>query len=324
MQKPRNCFSHHTLFSIICYLLSVICFSCRTVPVMPPGITETIPLEPDGLAYFLIDTNNAGPIFEHIHIAGLNQKRFKQITERTIFAAAAVFPAESDMRFQFVAKGRYPASWIKTSLRFNRGWKRFRSPVSKMAFWHSSATGFSIAVDSERILISASVNNSVIDPYTARGVFVPEDFGEFQQGAVVSGWHNNPGAVINVMLREADIPPEMQMPVDRLFISLFPSPGQPESDGETLFEARLRLQAPDASRAGALAALFRIARGISNYVTATDHIAENAEVPAFNPALLAAVLFANMPERDGNNVNINSGILTGSDISLLINLFSVN
>ena len=298
----------------IFYLLLIVFFvSCRTVPVTVPENIETLPLEPGGLAYFLVDAAGARPIFEPVYIPGLNPDHFKQIIERTIYAAAAVFPQGNKMRFQLSARGRYPAARIRTALRFSRGWRRHRSPVSNEVFWHSAGTGISVAVDSRRILVAAAADNTVvIDPYAAAGVAFPEGFGEFQRSSVISLWHENAGPMINQQIRQMGVPIPIEVPVERFFISLFPMPEQQEAaDAELLYQAVLRLQAPDASRAVMLMSVFVLAR---------NFISPNVPAGAGGFAAIIPLLFANPPERRGNNIDI-TGTLSGEEISLLINAF---
>jgi len=280
---------------------------------------ELIPLEPGGLAYFIIDSEKSGPVLEYINIPGLEKRHFNQLTESTNYAVAAIYPQESGLRFQLAAMGRFPASRIRTALRFTKEWVRLRSPVSKDAFWHSSGFRMSIAVDSRRLLISAGENDSAADPYVARGVPPPEGFYDYHRGAAISFWHENPALAINQLLREAGYFLDLNVPVETLFLSLFQDQEQSESDEEFYFKARLKLEAPDSSRARALEAFFSIASrnftsGANAGITAGN---------AFNPAALVEILFANPPVREENSLNIITAALSGREIALLINLFSL-
>ena len=289
--------------------LLLLAVSCRTAPELPPLNMAGIPLEPGGLAYVLVDTNTAVPILEHITVKGLDKKNFNQMIDKTNYVAAAVFPKGGERRLQLAAWGNYPASGAKTALGLNREWKKFRSPVAKMDYWHSSTTGASVSVNRGYALVSTSENNTVIDPYIAEGVQAPEGFGEFVAGSAVSCWLENPGPVINQKLSEMGIP--VEIPAEMLFISLFPVDGQANKD---LYDAHLRIRFSSAAHARGLATMISFMR---NFSTPDEN-----EDKATGTALLTALLFANEPVQNDNYLDIKTR-LSGREISLLFGVFSL-
>jgi hypothetical protein len=300
---------------------------CQTPPViqeLSPEATGVIPLEPGGLAYVFVDTKKAAPILEYINIEGLDKKSFQQILDMTNFAAAAVYPRESGKRFRLAALGGYPVSNLKLALGMNRDWKKYRAPVTKAEYWYSSKMQLSVAFNPRQaFLLSTELDSaadqegnlrpsvSVEDPFNTQSTEVPDGFGEFVRGAVISGWHERPGEVITQKLHETGIP--LEIPAERLFISLFQAEGQTD---EILYEARVRIQVQNALLARMIASFLAIAR---NSVSPNT----NGFTDANDPALLAAVLFANTPVTDGNNIEIKTGTLNGREIALLFELFSL-
>jgi hypothetical protein len=219
--------------------------------------------------------------------------------DRTDFFAAALFPQESERRFQLVAWGDYPDSGTAMAFGMNRNWKKRRSAAG-YPWWYSQADGLSIALNPRQAFVSASSDNAPGDPVTAApGVEIPEGFGEFRRGAPFSCWLDDPDLIINRMLNNGGLP--VNLPAGKLFIVLFPA-----EEGQ--YEAVVRLQFESASLARGMAAIFTLA---GSFVSL-----ESGQNP-----LIFTLLFANPPVQSGRNLDITTAVLSEDEIVQLLGLF---
>jgi hypothetical protein len=292
-------------------LLCALPLSCGTVPVPPDPLREEtafIPLEPGALVYLLADVKAARPVLDLVQFRELDDRQSKDLLDRTRSAAAALYPPGGGRRFQLTAWGTYPGFRADMAFGTNKNWKKQRS-ASGLSYWYSAANRLSVSLNPKQAFVTALSGEVPGDPFAAPpGVEAPEGFGDFRRGAIISCWLENAGAVVNRVLTAAKIP--LQIPAERIFISLFPAPGQ---DGQ--YEALIRIQVSSASQAGALLTLFALARAL--IAGGVSPGTADGAVPS------AAVLFANPPVQDGQNLTIKTAALTGEEIALLFNLFPV-
>jgi hypothetical protein len=280
--------------------------SCKTTPALPDPLREetgSIPLEPGALVYLLADVPAARPILDLLPIQELNTKASKQMLDRTRSAAAALYPPESGRRFQLTGWGSYPALRAGMAFGVSKDWKKQRS-AGGLPYWYAQRSGLSIALNSGQAFAAASSDGAPVEPFSASGVEAPEGFGEFRRGAVLSCWLENPGPMLNRVFGQMNIP--LQVPSDRIFISLFPVPG-----GDGQYQGLIQICSPSPTQARTLAVHFSLAM---------VSIARAAEEGPEGPA---ALLFANPPVQDGQNLNIKTAVLTEKDIALLFGLFSI-
>jgi hypothetical protein len=305
------------LFSLFSFLFSTFIVSCQTSPKIPqtPEITGTVPLDPGGSAYILADAKSAGPILENLNIVRMDNNIYKKMLKRTAYVAAAVYPQGNETRFRLATWGRYPASQIRMVLGLTRGWKKNRSHVSGKDYWYSPEMKLSVAVSPSHVFVSSFENeDTAAAPYSAQSTEVPEDFGEFLKGAALSCWMEDPGPMLNKNFEIMKI--DLQIPAERLFFSLFPSDSQ-TANGDTAYEAKLRIQFSNVSQAIGIASLLSLGR------TFTSPNDDSSEIMAAGPAALMSVLFSNPPVRDGKNLNIKTDALSAEKVSLLFSLFSL-
>jgi hypothetical protein len=295
--------------------------SCKTMPVLPDPLREEtapIPLEPGALIYLLADVKAARPILDLIPIQELNAKESKQMLDRTRSAAAALYPPESGRRFQLTGWGSYPSFQADMAFGTNKYWKKQRS-AGGLPYWYSEYSRLSIALKPGQVFVLASLDNAPAEPFTAAsGIEAPEGFAEFRRGALLSCWLENPGPTVNRIFTAMQFP--LQLPAERIFVSLFSASGQKDQ-----YQALLRIQTPSAAQARALVTLFSLARAfIAGGAPDEDaSLTATATTTATAVAALTAALFANPPVQDGQNLNIKTTVLTEKEIALLFNLFSV-
>jgi hypothetical protein len=309
-RKVRKAQSRLVLTLLIAHC-SFLISSCQTPPAiqeLSPEVTNVIPLETGGLAYFFVDTKRSEPILKHINIEGLDKKSFQQILDMTNYAAAAVYPKESGKRFRLAARGGYPVSNLNLALGLNKDWKKYRT-ATRAEYWHSSNMKLSIAFNSGQAFMLSTVDDSATEPFNTQSTEVPDGFVEFIRGSVISGWYERPGEAVSRQLRESGI--AMEIPADRLLIGLFQAEGPP---GESLYEAHLRIQTPSSIQARMIVSFLTIAR---------NALSPNTSSGDNNSAALLDVLFANPPVVNGSNIDIKTGALNGSVIALLFDLFSL-
>ena len=314
MKKEKlSAFAFYRFLFIVHCSLFIVLFSCRTAPViqeLSPDMAGIIPLEPGGLAYIFTDTKKAGPILEHLNIAGLDQKQFQQISDMIDYVATAVYPPESGKRFRIAARGRYPVSKLKLALGTNKDWKKYRSPATKSVYWYSFKMKLSVAFNPAQAIVLSTNDFLNIDPYNTLGTEVPEGFGEFTKGAILSCWLDDPGPLIDKKLEETGIP--LQLPAKQIFISLFPSMPQDENHGDRLYQANIKIRFSGEIQARSVGVILALAR---NFLP--------PDLPLDGPAALAAILFANPPVQEGIDLNIKTNTLSDREVALLFNIFSL-
>ncbi|MDR0585190.1 MAG: hypothetical protein LBG57_12730 [Treponema sp.] len=306
------------------FLVLLFLISCGTLPEVPGADemteeSEYIPLEGGALVYVLADVQKARPILELVQIPEMNEKQAKQMIDKTRYAAAALYPPESGRRFHLTAWGAYPGFRAAMAFSMSRNWKKQRSAAA-LPYWYSAKDRLSVALNAKQAFVSAPLNDVPLEPFfSSPGVEAPEGFGEFRRGAIVSCWFEHPAAMAGAALEKMQIP--LQLPAERIFVSLFPAAGRIEAEGgktagETespQYEALIRIQVASAAQARALAALLTLARAFLP-----------AGIPeADGPASVAALLFARAPVQNGANLDIRTAALTQEDIALLFSFFSV-
>ena len=305
------------------FWLLLLLISCGTLPEVPGAAemteeSEYIPLEAGALVYVLADVQKARPILDFVQIREMNEKQAKQMLDKTRYAAAALYPPESGRRFQLTAWGAYPSFRVGMGFSMNRNWKKQRSAAA-LPYWYSAKDRLSVALNAKQAFVSAPLNDVPLEPFPPfPGVESPEGFGEFRRGALVSCWLEQPAAVVSAAFEKMQIP--LQLPAERIFVSLFPAAGRIAADektaGETAapqYEALIRIQVSNATQARALAVLLTLAKAFLP--------AGMSEVDG--PASLAALLFANPPVQNGASLDIRTAALTRGDIALLFSFFPV-
>ncbi|MCL1931563.1 MAG: hypothetical protein FWF55_07075 [Treponema sp.] len=280
---------------------AIILFSCQTAPkTLDISLDDGyLPLEGGAYAY-LIAEKDALPVLKQIMFNDINHKQIQQMIDQTNLAAAAVYvtpneeTGKSTSRYRLTAWGNYPASYAKMAFGSSKEWKKQRSALSGYDYWHSPQNGLSIALTGGIALVATSGAGAQEppDPFSAApGTEIPEGFDAFREGSILACWIDNPAAAISKRIAQMGVP--LEIPAQRLFISLFRL-------DEQKYIAHLQIQLPSASHAGMLTVMFAFARNF-----------------------LPPELSANLPEQDGNNLNITTAPLTIGEIALLLKTFSL-
>jgi hypothetical protein len=289
-------------WKIVCALpLLAVFVSCASVPTVPnPMLEESqpIPLENGASIYIFAEVKEARPILDALNIPELNNGQARQMLDRTNTAVIAFYPETGERRFQVAAWGSYPAAGANTALSFNKGWKKRRSETGP--YWYSAAERLSVSLDSRQAFVTSWTGDRAGAPVTTAGIESPEGFADFRKGAALSFWMDNPGQRISRIIELAGIP--LQVPADRVFISLFAKGGQ--------YEALIKLRFPSPSQARAFYTIFTLARAMAPGL-------------ADSPRFPAQLLFANLPVLDGRDLNLASPAMETREIALLMDLFLV-
>jgi len=261
------------------------------------------PLDAGASIYLFANVQEVRQIIDLLPLEELNDRQVRQMINRTNFAAAAFFPEESGRHFQLAAWGNYPGA-ANAAFSSNKNWKKTKSSA-KYNYWHSSADKLSIAMNSKQVFINASLTENPMDPLVSLpGAEFPEGFKDFHRGtggqpeAPLSCWVENPAPAIFQTLNNIGVP--IRFPVQKLFFKLFPAGEQ--------YNGIIRLQFENASMARGVTAIFSLASG---FVSNDPNM------------LIAALLLANPPVQHGNSIEIKTALLTGREISLLLQMFSL-
>jgi hypothetical protein len=297
--------------------------SCRTVPQIPDAVqTESgfIPLESGAFAYIFVDVKKAKPLLELVNIRELGGREARNMLDRTQSAVVALYPPGNERRLQLAAWGSYPARRAEMALGASREWERIKSAdnggLTGAPYWYSPARRLSIALGAKQAFVVSWADKTAREPFAASpGVELPEDFAAFRRNAALACWLESPASLINQKLTGMQIP--LELPAERLFISVIPKQGQAGADrkpaaetGGRQYEALIRIQVASAVQAKALAVLLALARNMLPDET------DGSVSPV-------AILFANPPVQDGRNLDIKTAPLSETEIALLFAFFSL-
>jgi len=298
-------------------LLIILLITCKSNPAVPEGFLQDekfLPLDSGASVYLIADVPRARSILGLLPIEELNDSQVKQMLDRTDFAAAAFFPAQSGRRFQLSAWGNYPSFQAGFAFAFNKNWKKRNSP-SGGSYWYSAASRLSLAVNSKQVFAASSLNSTPVDPLSAgsssfsnqTGIEIPDGFNTFRVGSPLSCWLTDPGKVISGIFENAGIP--IQFPVKQLFINLFPA-------GEN-YEAVLNFQLESSMHARGMAAMLNLA---SAFISGEPK-PQSENSPPNSGLIFAALLFKNPPSQNDRSLEIKTGILNETEIKLMFNIF---
>jgi hypothetical protein len=278
----------------LCSVWLIIFISCRSVPGGLHEQTQFIPLESGASVYIIADVKRVQNILDILPLEWLDNSQTRQMVDRTNFAAAALYPQESGRLFQLVSWGRYPSFQAGFVFTFSKYWKKYRSEAGR-SFWFSN--GLSLALNSRQAFVAASANKEPLDPFVFSshrlGTEIPYGFNTFSRGAILSCWIGDSAGLVSRIINESGIP--IRFPVQQLFINLFSVNDQ--------YEAVIRFQFENASQARGMIAILNLAGGF----TSDDP--------------LAALLFANSPVQNGQNIDVKTPPLDEAQLSLLLRMF---
>jgi len=277
-----------------------------------------------GSLYLWADTAQSRPLLDVLDFGGFSGRDAAMVLDRTGTAAAVAFaqPAieagqegspEHDRRFFLAATGRYPRHRANFSFAFTRGWRRHRSPDGG-TFWRSQNGVIAVALGSNLALVSN------IDPLEGfERVVPPRYFTEFRRGMALAGWMYSPSGPINGFLQSTGIP--IQIPAEDFFFGAVRSPVSALDTSPAPWELVFRIRAPSEIHARSLLALFSTARFLFQMGAAAGDEPSPADTLSLQDA--AMMLFANVPQQDGESITLRIGPLDENTIALLFGMFSV-
>jgi hypothetical protein len=307
-------------------LLALLFAACAGAPKpLDIPLDTGFPLDSGGKAYAYIDVEKARPILDKISFAGFGQADAAAIFERTSYAVAGFYPPESGKTIQLSGWGRYPSSRARFALGASRDWKKLKTE-NRQNFWYSAQSGASVALDSSRAFAAlsrpAAPGSRAPNPFALPpGTSLPEGFTEFRQDAALAFWLEEPESQLNRFLTAMNLP--LQIPAKSFMASLRPLPaenGENSGSGEELYESRIRIETPQASQTRGIVTLFSMARFFLSQAAQNPEV-QNSE--ASETVALLSLLLANPPSLEGAFLNLRTAPMTGREVALLFNLFSV-
>ena len=295
--------------------------SCATAPRVPAPVHDEIPelslLPAGGRLYIWADTVKARPLLDVITIEGFSGRDAAMMLDSTRAAAAVVFPEGQDRRFFLAATGRYPRHRANFSLAFSRAWRRQRG-YSGGTYWYSRSNNIAISLGPNLALVSNT------DPFEAFARETPpQSFAEFRRGMALAGWMNNPSEPINGFLENLGLP--LQIPAEDFFFGAAHSSNGYEENDAAPWELAFRIRAPSEADARSLLILFSTARFFVQMMIPgeLDGAHLSGETGMLSLQEVAMMLFANVPEQDGEFLTLRINSLDPDSMALLFDMFSV-
>jgi hypothetical protein len=187
-----------------------------------------------------------------------------------------------------------------------------RSDIGR--YWYSASNRLSLALNSRQAFVTSWRNETGGSPAASLpGVKYPDGLNEFRQGAAIACWLEDPSRWVNRFIEPLGI----QIPAERMFISLFQAGSEARGQQSGKYEAMIRMQFSSPSQARGVATLLTLARTFAAGMTLS-------QMGGTEPlALMTMVFLTNAPVVDGRDITIKSGVLDVSGIALLMQLFSL-
>ncbi|MDR2663367.1 MAG: hypothetical protein LBC31_10275 [Treponema sp.] len=258
-------------------------------------------MAPGAELYVTAEVQAVRPILEGLLLGGMTGAELRDFLDMSDTLTAAVFEGTgpADRHFYAAAAGNFPG--VRGGLFFSasRDWEK-KVSASGIEYWYSDKSRLSVFLNARNAYLSDG------DPFVPPpGAESPPALEGLRQGAVLSGWMENPGSAINRIVAAFGVP--IEIPSDRLVFSVYPA-------GDEEYAAVLRFETPTAAQAGALVRIFGLAKaGLA--------LADFSEHPDMET--LAEAFFAQAPRQDGNALILRTGVMSGGDLALLFNTISV-
>jgi hypothetical protein len=284
--------------------------------------------------YISAEVQAVRPILDNLLLGGMTGGEVKEFLDMSDTLTAAVFEGESGGgsaganggangangpmnggRFYAAASGRFPAGRGGLFFSASKDWEK-RLSASGIDYWYSEKSTLAVFLDSRRAYLSSG------DPFVPPpGAKSPPALGPLREGAVLSGWMNDPARAINRIIAAFGVP--VEIPAERLVFAVYPvkesketvNSGTAKAD-ETggRYTAVLRFETSAAAQANALARIFGFARlGLA--------LADFGEYRDMET--LARAFFAEAPRTEGNALVLKTAVMSGRDLALLFNTISV-
>ncbi|MDR1220521.1 MAG: hypothetical protein LBK73_13060 [Treponema sp.] len=302
-------------------------FSCSSAPksVQNPFIImdnagEFEPLAKGGGMYLAIDVQGSRPILDSLAFNGRGAEDAALMLDKTVAITAAFYPksdatgGQDAPAFMLFARGSYPKGLADLSLGLAKDWRKTKSRVAPVSYWHSKTNGMALAFNKKYALISNVDPFSPTNALTEPGAAPPDGFAAFKRDAIIAGWLDDAGAVLNAFLEMYDFPFELE--IAGLFFKV--SKGtETLADSEPLYEIEVGIESASEDDAMGLVGLFTLARMVTANASETADLHDER-------LFLVQRLFSNAPKRDGAFLTVSLGQFSAGQTALLFNLFSVN
>jgi hypothetical protein len=273
-------------------------------------------LDPGASVYMTIDTQEARPLVALLNIGDITGGQTDQLLDKTSRIAAAFYPKGAERRFLAVCHGDYPNVLAALSLTASVDWRKARA-WNNAPYWRSDASALSLALNGSWALVSDT------EPFarTMRAVPPQEAFDAFRRGAALAGWITDGGSSLNNLLYSLEIPIEVH--IQSAFFAVNKINAANESgavneidavnETDARYEINVRLEMLSEEQAKGVATLFSLARLF---------IGQNSDSES-GTLVLAGPLLANPLEQSGQALNLRSGAMTGEEVALLFNAFTL-
>ncbi|MDR2193421.1 MAG: hypothetical protein LBP19_03005 [Treponema sp.] len=303
--------------------LAPLFFSCSSASkhtIQNPFITleslgEFEPLAEGGAVYLSIDAQRSRPILDMLSFNGGSAADAAVILNKTTAITAAFYPQDRQdgLAFLLFARGSYPKGLADFSLGLAKDWKKTKSLVAPVPYWYSKTNKTALSFNKKYALVSNSDPFAPTNALTAPGTVPPDGFAGFKQDAVIAGWLNDAGSILNAALEKQGLP--FTLDITELFFRV--SPVSAPSASEPFYETEIRMGAASEEAAMGLAGLFSIARMFAAQIDETGGLNDKT-------FFLIHTLFSGTPKQDGAFLTLNLGRCNAEQTALLFNLFSVN
>jgi hypothetical protein len=310
--------------------LALFFFSCSSAPkkaqnpfIVLDSAGEFEPLAKGGGVYLSIDAQGSRPILDLLAFNGYNAKDAALMLDKTVAITAAFYPkrdgrdatgGQDAPAFMLFARGSYPKGLADISLGLAKDWKKTKSLVAPVSYWHSKTNKAALVFNKKYALISNvdpfSPTNALTDP----GVAPPDGFAAFKRDAVIAGWFNDADSMINASLAMYGFPFELE--IVGLFFKVSKETGTPTAP-ETPYDIEVGIKSVSEDDAMGLVGLLNVARMFTTPPNETAVIQDGR-------LFLIQRLFSSVPKQDGVFLTMNLGQFSARQIALLFNLFSVN
>lgn len=309
-RNPRSNNSCYPLIALCSLVLTFVLFpSCQTIRNSPEPFAqaiESVPLEPGALACVLVNVPGSRPILDLISIPGLKQKEAAFVLDRINSMALAFYKEESGRRIRLAAWGNIKPSQGRLAFGMNKNWKRTRCSEGH-TYWYSKADNMSVALGMKQAFLTQSPSGAFAEPCAHSSIIkLPEAGLDFMRGTVVFCWLDNPGAALERIFNEMNIP--LSFPLEYVFISLFSAGDNAESG--SYYKALVRIQCSGESQARAFVKIISIAAALNSNFSQSD--ARNQ---------IMKLLFADAPVQDGKYISFSTPRLSAQDLAGLFNVF---
>jgi hypothetical protein len=307
-------------------VLALFFVSCSSAPkAQNPFITldnagEFEPLAKGGNVYLSIDVQGSRPILDLLSFNGHNAKDATLVLDKTTVITVAFYPKRDGEEepdapaFMIFARGSYPKGLGDLSLGLAKDWKRTKSLVAPVSYWYSKTNKAALVFNKKYTLISNVDPFSPTNALTEPGAAAPDGFAIFKQDAVIAGWLNDAGSVLNAFLETYGFPFELE--IAGFFFKVSKRTETPAAS-EPLYEIEVGIESVSEDEAMGLIGLFTLAR---MFTAKPDETID----PQNERLFLMQSFFSNAPRRDGAFLTVNLGQFNAGQTALLFNLFSVN